>query len=160
MLKNPYPSKIDSADPSGWKLQTDIDPKDKALITSLRPYKGTIQLVINNLLYNIANDIRSLGITAYCPDGEDILEFLTQPRKLSVDQFDKFIERCPSVSTAEAVSSGIFVDNGRASVRETITELATNAADAKSGATKRVKRNTKQGGKKKTSKSEQNTSES
>ncbi len=144
MLKNAYEHKLNSAPGHiGEKIQCDIDPNDKALLMSLRPVKGTIQLVVNNLLFNICNDLRKLNVVGWRPDGDAILELLSRPRTLSPTQFDEFSERCTSISLVETVSSGIFDDRRRAEVRQTTPSNETESTDSEVSVAKRKSRNRK-----------------
>src|SRR5258708_6620099 len=120
MLTNPYPTKLDSADGTGIKLQCDIHPADKALIMSIRPSKGTTQLVVNNLIKNLCDDLRELNITGWQLDGDTILTILTERRELSEAQCERL--RHTSICTPGTVSPRILDYRGRTSVRKETTK--------------------------------------
>jgi hypothetical protein len=126
-LKNPYPTKIDSADETGSKLQCDISPADKALIMSLRPAKGTIQLVVNNLLKNLCDDLRELNIHGWRLDGDELLTILTDKRPFSEHQLDKL--RKSTAGTTKPVSERLLEHRRGTSVREKAPELEVKSAN-------------------------------
>jgi hypothetical protein len=86
MLHNPYPSQVDNVDRDALRFQTYLSGEDKALLMSVRPIKGTAQVVINHLIKHICNDLRDLGITSYRPDADDIFTILVERRALTDDQ--------------------------------------------------------------------------
>ena len=73
LLKNPYPLPTSDDDKDASRFQSYISAEDKALLSSLRPVKGTAQAIVNHLINNICHDLRDLGINFYRPDADDIL---------------------------------------------------------------------------------------
>lgn len=117
-LKNPYDTHVNSSDATGVKFQCDVDPNDKSLIASLRPAKGTLQLVVLNLLKNLCNDLRDLGITHYRVDGDEILDILTGAKPLSRGQVERL--RRTTVGSTGPIPERFLLDSGRTSVREKV----------------------------------------
>lgn len=138
MLTNPYPHKLDSADLSGKKFQADIHPGDKALLMSLRPSKGTIQLVVNNLIKNLCDDLRELNVTGWLPDGDNILTILTERRDYSEEQLERL--RHTTVCTSGSVPPRLLVNQRRRGVREKVTESKAKSTDSPKRTPRRVKR--------------------
>src|SRR5215831_14445820 len=86
LLQNPYPYPTNEDDKDARRMQSYISAEDKALLTSLRPVKGTAQAIVNNLINNICHDLRDLGVTFYRPDADDILRVLCERRPLTDEQ--------------------------------------------------------------------------
>jgi len=119
MLTNPYPNTINSGSDydSGMKFQCDVHPGDKALLMSLRPSKGTLQLIVNNLLKNLCDDIRELNITGWQLDGDQILSTLVERRELSESQCERL--RHTSICALGAVPRGFStIEEGQAFVKK------------------------------------------
>jgi hypothetical protein len=142
-LRNPYNHKIDSADETGVKLQCDIDPNDKALLVGLRPAKGTIQLIVINLLHTLCNDLRDLGITSYRPDADDVIATLVESRPFSPEQLARV--RQSLVGTHGQIPERFLVDRGGTGVREKTAGAKTKSGHAKERTSSRVERNRKEG---------------
>ena len=137
-LKNPYDYHVNSS-ALGVKFQCDVDPLDKALITSLRPARGTLQLVVLNLLKNLCNDLRDLGINHYCVDGDEILDILTGPKPLSRGQIERL--RRTTVGTIGEIPPRFFLDSRGTSVREKVAGTKTKSSDATKRTSQGVQRN-------------------
>ena len=89
MLTNPYPPPRDSDDLDALRFQTYLSGADKSLLMGLRPVRGTMQCVINHLIKNLCNELRSLNITSYHPDADTILAVLIEPRDLTNSQLER-----------------------------------------------------------------------
>lgn len=138
MLSNPYPNQINSADDSGAKLQCDIHPGDKALLMSLRPSKGTIQLIVNNLLKNLCDDVRELNITGWQLDGDQILSILTERRDLTEGQCERL--RHTSICAVGTVPPRLLDSGGGTSLRQKTSKSKAESAHAPKRTVRRVKR--------------------
>lgn len=119
MLTNPYQHLIDNA--TGLRVQLDIDGNDKSLIVSIRPVRGTTQLVLSRLIHNLCNELRQLDVLAYRPDSDTILTILTEQRPLSADQLHRLEQS--SVGRAVAglatqVSTGVQQHRRRTEIRQ------------------------------------------
>jgi hypothetical protein len=100
MLKNPYLTPEDPGQQNALRFATYLSGEDKTLLMSIRPMRGTAQAVVNNLIRNICNDLRDLGITGYHPDADDILAILVESRHLTDSQIER-LRRTTFGSTAE-----------------------------------------------------------
>jgi hypothetical protein len=145
MLKNPYSHIVNSGEGynTGLRIQCDIDPNDKVLLTSLRPQKGTLQLVINNLLKNLCDDLRKLNIDTWRPDGDEVLAFLTESRTIPAERLIELSVRCPSIKLTEAISSGVFNGDGSTGVREEATNTEVESSNSEVRTSKGKSRNRK-----------------
>lgn len=142
-LKNPYTTKIDSADGTGVKLQCDIDPNDKSLIVGIRPSKGTIQLVVINLIKHLCDDLRELGIHAYRTDGDELLAILTESRPLNVEQIERI--RRSSVGLTGRIPSRFLNDRGRSEVRKASTKSSAKSSNSKKRTSEGIKQDRGEG---------------
>src|SRR6266403_946306 len=140
MLSNPYPNTINSGSDydSGLKFQCDVHPGDKALLMSLRPSKGTLQLIVNNLLKNLCDDIRELNITGWQLDGDTILSILVERRELNESQCERL--RHTSICALGAVPPRLLEHRGRSSVREKATKPKAKSTNSPKRTSRRVER--------------------
>jgi hypothetical protein len=116
MLKNPYLTPEDPGQQAALRFATYLDGEDKALLMSIRPIRGTAQAVINNLIRNICNDLRDLGINHFCPDADDILAVLVESRPLTASQIERL--RRTTFGTAAEIPTRLHEHRGRSEVRE------------------------------------------
>jgi hypothetical protein len=160
MLTNPYPNTINSGSDydSGMKFQCDVHPGDKALLMSLRPSKGTLQLIVNNLLKNLCDDIRELNITGWQLDGDQILTILVERRELSEGQRERL--RHTSICTVGTVPPRILDYRGGTSIRKKASKLTSKATNTPKRTPRRVERIRETISPQTTTQSEQNTAES
>jgi hypothetical protein len=132
LLKNPYPLPSNDDDQDARRFQSYISAEDKALLTSLRPVKGTAQAIINNLILNFCHDLRDLGITFYRPDADDILTVLCERRPLSDEQIVRL--RRTTVGTTSQIPTWLQQHRRRTELRKT----ASNASPESSNVPKHV----------------------
>lgn len=85
MITNPYDHPLDASERHTVRVQTNCDANDVNLIRNTTAYKGTVTNIIAHQIYNLANELRSLGILGYNPAATAILTVLTRPRALSTD---------------------------------------------------------------------------
>jgi hypothetical protein len=137
MLKNPYLTPDDPGQQAALRFATYLNGEDKALLMSIRPVRGTMQSVVNNLIRNLCNELRELNITHYHPDADDILAVLIEPRPLSTEQFER-LGRTTACTIAE-VSARIHEHRRRTEVREGTANPTTGADNPKKQATRGVK---------------------
>lgn len=142
-LKSPYPARINADEGTGLRIQFDIDPKDKSDIIAIWPTKGTIQLILLNLVHNLANDLRKLNIHGYQFDGSDILDILTSHRPLSDDLAQRLGRT--SVGIAQTISSGLCGCEGGGSVCEKTPRDTKKSSDLTKRTAKRKSRARDQG---------------
>lgn len=138
MLTNPYSTSVNSSNDSGAKLQCDVHPGDKALIMSLKPSKGTIQLVVNNLIKNLCDDIRELNITGWQPDGDDILSILVERRAFNETQCERL--RHTSICASGTVPSRLLNSRRGTSVREKAPKSKVVSPNSQKRTPRRVER--------------------
>jgi hypothetical protein len=81
-LTNPYGRRLDSSETGCAKFVSDIDAADKHRIVTLRPVKGTMQLVVNQLIHNLCRELEQYELTNYTPHGDAILGILCEPRPI------------------------------------------------------------------------------
>lgn len=84
-LSNPY-GKLSEAD--SVMLNSLVSAEDKHLLQAFGG-RGVIQKVVNTLLYNLINELRSLNSTTYRPDADDILGILCEKRPITIEQQDR-----------------------------------------------------------------------
>lgn len=125
MLSNPYPHPLDSATSDDNKLQCDISGEHKSDLTRLRPRKGTIQLIVSNLVYNLWLDLHELTGHFYDPNGDELLAILTERRPLTPDQLDRF--RRSSSGAVKEISEGVQQHRGGPSVRAPVAATETGS---------------------------------
>jgi len=113
-LTNPYDHSLNSAESHSAKLQTDISAEDKTFLTALRPVRGTIQIVVNQLIHTFCHELRTNGITSYRPDIDDILSILLEPRTITLDQFERL--RRTSLGASLQTPAGVLQPGGGTSV--------------------------------------------
>jgi len=160
MLTNPYPNTINSGSDydSGMKFQCDVHPGDKGLLMSLRPSKGTLQLIVNNLLKNLCDDIRELNITGWQLDGDQILTILVERRELSESQCERL--RHTSICALGAVPPRLLDNRRGTSVREKAPKLKAKSSNSQKRTPRRVERVGEESPPQEATQSEQNTTES
>ena len=127
LLKNPYPLPTDSDDQDARRFQSYISAEDKALLTSLRPVKGTAQAIVNNLILNLCHDLRDLGVTFYRPDADDILTILCERRPLTDEQIVRI--RRTTVGTTSQVPSWLQQHRRVTSVRKAAANHPAQSSD-------------------------------
>jgi len=160
MLTNPYPNTINSGSDydSGMKFQCDVHPGDKALIMALRPSKGTLQLVVNNLLKNLCDDIRNLNITGWQLDGDQILSILVERRDLTESQCERL--RHTSICALGAVPPRLLDNRRGTSVRKKAAKPTPQSTNSQKRTPRRVERVGEEKSETASTQSEQNTTES
>jgi hypothetical protein len=126
LLKNPYPLPTNEDDKNASRFQSYISAEDKALLSSLRPVKGTAQAIVNHLISNICHDLRDLGVNFYRPDADDILAVLCERRPLTDEQIVRL--RRTTVGTTSSIPT--WLQQHR---RVTTVRKASANAPAKSG---------------------------
>lgn len=127
LLKNPYPLPTSDDDKDASRFQSYISAEDKALLSSLRPVKGTAQAIVNHLINNICHDLRDLGINFYRPDADDILTILVERRPLTDEQIARLGRT--TVSSTSTIPSWLCQHRGGAGLREETPDVATQSGD-------------------------------
>lgn len=133
MLTNPYTHLLNSAK-DDFKLQVDVTGDDKSLLKSIMPDKGTMQLIVSNLIFNLCNELRDTHhIYGFRPDASTILSILLEPRGLNPDQIDRLSRtsattslvcgRTPTSSSPE-VSEGLHQPLRGPAIREGLADHA------------------------------------
>jgi hypothetical protein len=127
LLKNPYPLPTNEDDKNSSRFQSYISAEDKALLSSLRPVKGTAQAIVNHLINNICHDLRDLGIHFYRPDADDILAIVCERRPLTDDQIVRL--RRTTVGTTSEVPTWLQQHRRVTSVRKHSTNAPVKSGD-------------------------------
>lgn len=122
MIANPYPIPTSDDDKATTRFQTYLSAEDKGLLFGIRPIRGTIQAVVNNLIRNLCNDLRDLELTSYHPDADSILAILIERRDLTNGQLERI--RCAVVGTNKQVPTGVQHNSGGTSVRKGLANPA------------------------------------
>ncbi len=135
MLTNPYNHTLNSTDGTDHRITVDITGEDRALLLSLRPVKGTIQLTISNLLFNLCNELRTLDIHGYRHDGDSILSALVLQRPLTAEQRELLGHT--SACVAPQVSTGVHKRRGGTRIRQDTPSDAAQLGDETSSTKRR-----------------------
>jgi hypothetical protein len=127
MLKNPYPLPTNENDQTACRFQSYISAEDKALLSSLRPVKGTAQAIVNHLILNICHDLRDLGIHFYRPDADDILAVLCERRPLTDEQIVRL--RRTTVGTTSQVPTWLQQHRRRTGLHKDATNTTAKSVN-------------------------------
>jgi hypothetical protein len=141
MLKNPYPLPTNEDDKNASRFQSYISAEDKALLSSLRPVKGTAQAIVNNLILNICHDLRDLGVNFYRPDADDILTILCERRPLTDEQIVRL--RRTTVGTTSQVPTWLQQHRRRTSLHEDASNTSSESSNIQKSDAKRERRHRK-----------------
>ena len=138
MIHNPYPIPTDEDEKASCRFATYIAARDRALLMSLRPVRGTPQAVVNNLIKHFCDELRELKLDFYHPDADDILTVLLERRRLDADQVSRLRRTTFGVS---AEIPARLQHSGRGhEVRKRSTDHATKPRNLQGKANRRVKR--------------------